>query len=77
MSWHKAVGGMLSSTSTFAVHVEMFPFTSVTVSVTEFEPTSPQVNPDGTIAMLSTAQLSAEPLSISAATIEAFPVASN
>ncbi len=77
MSWQTAIGGTLSSTVTVAEHVEIFPFTSVTVSVTVLAPTLAHVNVFGDTAMLAIAQLSVLPPSTSAATIEAFPEASN
>ncbi len=68
---------MSSSTVTIAVHVELFPFTSVTVSTTEFEPTSSQSKLVGVALNEATAQLSVLPPSTSAATIEALPAASS
>ena len=63
MSWQTAVGLILSSTVTVAEQVEVFPFTSVTVRVTEFAPTSEQVNAFGETTNDATAQLSELPLS--------------
>src|ERR1043165_3606632 len=77
MFWQLATGAILSSTVTVAVQVEVFPFTSVTVRVIVLGPTLLQSK-----ALISSVedvvpQASVEPLSISAAVIEALPVASN
>ncbi len=52
ISWHKAVGATLSNTFTVAVQVDVFPFTSVTVSVTVLLPRLAHVNVDGLTAIL-------------------------
>ena len=75
MSWQIAEGSTLSSTVTVEVHVDTFPFTSVTVSVTVFAPTSEQSKLVSSSTRLAIAQLSEEPLSISKAVIEAVPSA--
>ena len=54
----------------------MFPDPSVTVKVTEFGPRSAHVNPDADAANATAVQLSVDPLSISAATIDTLPVPS-
>jgi hypothetical protein len=43
-SWQSAIGAMLSSTVIVAVQVVTFPFTSVTVNVSVFAPTSLHTN---------------------------------
>ncbi len=68
---------MLSSMVTFAVHVDTFPFASVTVSVTVLRPKSEQSKDPGFAVSVTDPQLSVEPPSISAATMLAFPLASN
>src|SRR5690606_21389470 len=77
MFWQTAVGATLSSTVTTVVQVLEFPLTSVTVSVTVFEPTSAQVKSVTSMLVLAIAQLSALPLSTSAAVILAIPLASS
>ncbi len=77
MSWQNTFGATLFSTVTVAVHVDTFPFTSVTVSVTVFAPSSAQVNVLGSTTIEAIAQLSELPPSTSVAVIEAFPVASS
>ena len=72
-----ATGFTISSTVTVAVHVELFPFTSVTVRVTELAPILAQVKVEGETVIVSIPQLSDEPLSMSVAAITAFPVASS
>jgi len=56
-----------------AVHVEVFPFTSVTVSVTVFAPTLLQLNVEGETLMLAIPQASELPLLICAAVMLAAP----
>ena len=68
---------MLSSTVTMAEQVAVLPLASVAVSVTVFAPISLQSKVDGSTVKLVMPQLSEEPLSISAATMLAFPAASN
>jgi len=77
ISIHTAVGATLSSIVTIVVQVLEFPFTSVTVNVTVFGPTSAHVKVLGETANEAIPQLSVLPLSISAGVILAFPVASN
>ena len=77
MFWQSAVGSTLSSIVTSAVQTEVFPFESVTVSVTVLTPRSSQSKVDGLGASVTEPQLSVEPPSTSADTIVAFPVASN
>ena len=72
-----ATGETLSSTVTIVVQVELFPFTSVTVRVTVFGPTSAQVKSVISIDVLAIAQLSVLPLSMSATVMLASPLASN
>ena len=67
---------MLSSTVTIAVHTAVLPLASVTVSVTVLAPKSAAVK-EVISADKVNVQLSEEPLSRSAATILALPVASN
>src|SRR5690606_4825260 len=71
------VGAMLSSTVTIVVQVETLPFTSVTVKVTVFGPTSEQVKSVTSIEVLAIPQASVLPFSISATVMLAFPLASN
>src|SRR5690606_5375684 len=61
-----ATGGTLSSTVTMVVQVEVFPFTSITVRVTVFGPTSLQSKSVISMLVLATPQLSVLPFSISA-----------
>jgi hypothetical protein len=77
ISLQSAVGAMLSSTVTVALHVEIFPLTSVTVKTVGLAPTFAHVNALGKTVMEAIAQLSLEPLSIDALVMLAFPVASN
>ena len=77
ISWQIAVGATLSSTVTVAVHVLELPFTSVTVKVTVFGPTSAQVNELGLTESDAIPQASVEPPSTSAAVMDALPVASS
>ena len=77
MFWHTAVGATLSSTITVEVQVELFPLTSVTVSVTVFGPTSAQVKLFGLTDILAIPQLSVLPASIRAGSKVAWPFASN
>ena len=65
---------MVSSVATSAVQVEIFPFTSVTVSVMMFEPTTVQSNVLLSIVTVATPQLSNEPLLMSAAVMLACPL---
>ncbi len=67
------VGFELSLTVTVAVHVEVLPSKSVTVSVTVLAPVFAQVNELGETVMLDMPQLSEEPLLIWAAVMEAVP----
>ena len=73
MSWQIASGAILSSTVTVAVHVSVFPLTSVTVKVTVLGPTSAQVKIAGLTLSPAIPQLSDEPPSTSPAVIDAFP----
>ncbi len=79
MSWQLRVGTWLFSTVSWASQVETFPFTSVTVSVTVWTPTSiqSQLTSSEWILNESIPQLSFDPPSISAAVRIAVPVASN
>ena len=76
MFWHTAVGLVVSTTVTMAVHVELFAFASVTVNVTLFVPISAQVNDVMLGVKLDTPQLSLEPPSISDPVMVAFPAPS-
>ena len=76
MFWQSAVGATLSSTVTVELHEAVFPLPSVAVRTTVFAPTLAHVNASGVAAKVNE-QLSEEPLSTSAATILAFPEASN
>src|SRR5512145_1266091 len=69
-------GTMLSMTVTMAVHVEVFPLTSVTVRVTVFGPALRHVNSFGITDKEATAQLSYEPLLTWAAVTRALPLTS-
>src|SRR5690554_6254648 len=68
---------MPSSTVTMEVQVETLPFISVMVRVTLLAPISAQVKALRLIVMFAIPQLSVLPLSISAAEIDVFPLASN
>ena len=70
------VGSILSSIVTVLVQLSVLPLGSVAVSVTVLVPVLAHVNDVG-VALSVTEQLSFEPLSTSAATMEAFPDASN
>jgi hypothetical protein len=59
------------------VQVEVFPFTSVTVSVTVFAPTLEQLKVEGETESEATPQASLEPLFTCAAVIVAVPAAFN
>ena len=76
-SWQFAVGAILSSTVTTAEHVLTFPFTSVTVRITVFGPTSVHVKVESDTSMLAMPQLSNQPLLIDKADVLALPFASN
>ena len=71
------IGSMLSSIVTVAVHVELFPASSVIVKTTSFAPKSSQVNSVTSTDILANPQLSNEPLLISSALIRIVPVRSN
>ena len=79
ISTHNASGGILSTTVTVASQVLVLPFESVTVKVTICVPTSTQVQSSSAVSIVVEAipQASLLPLSISAAVIVAFPVASS
>ncbi len=77
MSWHIATGSILSSTVTMATQVSVCPLPSSTVSVMLFVPMSAHVKAVCDAERLTVPQLSEDPLSISAGSIEAFPVASS
>ena len=70
-------GGMLSPTVTIAVSVDTLPFTSVTVRVTVFSPTSALVTSVMSKTKLCRPQLSLLPASIWSAVILASPLASS
>src|SRR5688572_31859218 len=74
---HTITGRILSSTVTFALHVEVFPFTSITVRITVFIPRFIQLNVIGDTLMDAIPHASLEPLSICEAVMEAFPKASS
>ena len=59
-----AVGGVVSTTVTMAVAVEIFPLTSATINVTVFAPISLHVNKVLSKAKLAIPQLSVDPSSI-------------
>ena len=63
-------------TVTVALHVDTFPLPSVTVKVTVLAPTLEQSNVLGDTDTDAIAQLSVEPLSMSAVVMEALPKAS-
>jgi hypothetical protein len=69
------VGAILSTTVTVAEQVDTFPFTSVTVRVTELPPIFAQVKELGETVTEAIPQLSEEPLLICEAVIEAVPAA--
>src|SRR5690606_26040547 len=70
-------GAVTSSSVTIAVALSELPLTSVTVRVTVLAPTSPQPKLYLSSVMLAIPQASVEPLSISVASMLAFPVASS
>ena len=72
-----ATGTKLSSTVTVALQVEILLLLSVTVNITVLAPKFAQVKLVGSILNVTAPQASFEPLSISEATILAFPEASN
>ena len=76
MFWQIALGETVSDTVTVEEHVEVFPLASFTVSVTLFSPISAHVNAVWEALNVNAEQLPVDPPSISAATIEAFPVRS-
>jgi len=63
MFWHTAVGAMLSTTVTVALHVATLANSSVTVSVTRLAPRSAQVNVDGLTESAADPQPTPLPLS--------------
>jgi len=71
------VGTMLSSTVTTPLHVLVFPLLSVAVKITVLPPTVVQSNVFGSTDKEVIPQISELPLSISVASIVAFPDASN
>ena len=71
------VGAILSSTVTVVVQVEVFPFTSVTVSVTVLSPISAHENVSGETESVAIPQASVEPPSTSAPVIVTVPFASS
>jgi len=71
--WQSAIGGVTSFTITVALQVDVFPFTSVTVSVTVFAPTLAQVNELGETLMFAIPQASELPLFTWAAVMVAIP----
>ena len=77
ISWHKAVGAIVSSTVTPAEQVPVLPLSSVTVKLTVLTPTIVQSKSVGSTIIVSITQLSNEPLLICAALILPFPLASN
>ncbi len=68
-------GGMVSSTVTVGLQVEVLPFTSVTVTVTTLAPVSAQVKAVGEITALSMPQESPK-VATSLRTIDPLPVTS-
>ena len=74
---HVIVGSRSLTTVTTATHVLTFPIKSVTDKVTLFGPTSLQSKSVCEAAKLAIPQLSEEPPSISAAVIDASPLASS
>ena len=72
-----ATGANVSNTVTVDVHVEAFPFTSVTVIVTVFAPMFAQVKLLGLTAKLAIPHASLEPLSIASESMEAAPAPFN
>ena len=77
ISWHTAVGAILSSTVTTEVHADTFPLLSSTVSVTVLGPTDAQSNEVMSIDTLDSPHASDEPASMSVSVIVAAPEASN
>ena len=73
---HVVTGETVSDTVTVEVHVEVFPLVSVAVKVTVFAPRSAHVNAVCDALSVNPEQLSVDPPSISAATIEALPAPS-
>ena len=72
-----ATGATLSSTVIVVVQVVTFPFTSVTVNVSVFVPTSEQAKFVWLNTKLAMPHASEEPLSTALAVVLPFPVASN
>ena len=73
---HSASGAMLSSTVTMVVQVDVFPLTSVTVSVTVFSPISAQVKLVVSKEIATKPQVTVLPPSTSAAVKVASPLVS-
>ena len=67
--------GIIPTTFTVAVFVEVFPLISLTVKVTLLAPMFPQPNVFGETLIEAIPQLSEEPLSTSVGTTEADPLA--
>src|SRR4030043_257181 len=76
ISWHTAIGEIVSITVTVAVHWSVLPLLSVTVKVTVLAPISAQAKLVISSTMLAIPQASLLPLFTSAAAIVTFPVAS-
>src|SRR4030043_188739 len=76
ISWHIAIGEIVSITVTVAVHWSVLPLLSVTVKVTMLAPTSEQVKSVTSNTMLAIPHASLLPLLMSAAAIVTLPVAS-
>ena len=77
MSWHRAVGLILSSIVTVGVQVAEFPFPSLTVRVTVFPPKLLQSKLNISSDKKTEPQLSVLLLSTSDGAIVTFPLASN
>jgi hypothetical protein len=73
----KTTGAILSTTTTMAVSVEIFPYTSVTFKVTKFGPILLQLKEDFEISFDAIPLESNEPLSISSAVIATDPAESS
>src|SRR4030066_136719 len=76
ISWHTAIGEIVSITVTVAVHWSVLPLLSVTVRVTVLPPISAQVKSVILSTRLAMPHASLLPLFTSAAAIVTLPVAS-
>src|SRR5262245_29285214 len=70
------IGGLTSCTWTVALHVDVAPYKSLTVSVTSLSPVSAQVKVLGETVIVSNPQAAVLPLFTSSAVMEAWPAVS-